>query len=499
MFLGTSSPRGPRLLGLVAGASIACSGGGDGRTTGGASLSTTATTATATASGTTGDTTGTTGATAGGASSSTSSTQASGSTGLPGCAFCDGPNEKCVDDVCVTTCQGQVPDPCGPNQVCDVISGECVDPGATCSLSGDYEPCGASKCGPGSVCDGQGACLPVAPCAEVACLDDGTCWGGACSCQRTHDCTQLPDEQALNGPFSTDIFDMAFAYDCTAFMVTLRSGTDYLRRLTTDGTLTEWPGVANLNMGEVAVLKPLTPPPGIAPGAPPLTSQPAPPVPSNHWGEVAFTYTCCAACGCFVDPPQGVARLDESDPNNPLPLVIPATVTQGSGPFGVKESANAGPMGLTWGQDRVLYVGNSTANGNLDTADLDAATQSQIGTLPARITAGAAVSAVHLLLAVEGGDVYRYNALTNTSEVLVNLGADVTSLEFDGFAGVVYASLQDLAVVTLDPWSGEVEPFETMPALGRVAVSPEGRLYYVPATTLVGNEPILSWDIPDSF
>ena len=491
----TLSQRGfGRVLALAAASAAACGGGGGGRTTAGSA--TTATTATTETAGTTqgGSTTDTTGAT-----TTTAASDTGASTGLPGCAFCDGPNEKCVDDVCVTTCQGQVPDPCAPNQVCDVISGECVDPGATCSLSGDYEPCGAGTCGPGSVCDGQGACLPVAPCAEVACLDDGTCWGGACSCQRTHDCAQLPDEQALNGPFSADIFDLAFAYDCTAFMVTLRSGTDYLRRLTTDGTLTEWPGIANLNMGEVAVLKPLTPPPGIAPGSPTIASQPAPPAPSNHWGEVAFTYTCCAGCGCFVDPPQGVARLDESDPNNPLPLVIPATVTQGSGPFGVKESANAGPMGLAWGQDRVLYVGNSTANGNLDTADLDAATQSQIGTLAARITAGAAVSAVHLLLAVEGGDVYRYNTLTNTAEVLVNLGADVTSLEFDGFAGVVYASLQNLAVVVLDPWSGDVEPFETMPALGRVAVSPEGRLYYVPATTLVGNEPILSWDIPDSF
>ena len=41
-------------------------------------------------------------------------------------------------------------------------------------------------------------------------------------------------------------------------MVTLRSGTDYVRRLRPDGELTEWPGVSNLDMGEIKVLKALS-------------------------------------------------------------------------------------------------------------------------------------------------------------------------------------------------------------------------------------------------
>ena len=37
------------------------------------------------------------------------------------CLFCSAPNQQCIDDVCVTTCQGQQPDPCEPAQVCDVV------------------------------------------------------------------------------------------------------------------------------------------------------------------------------------------------------------------------------------------------------------------------------------------------------------------------------------------------------------------------------------------
>ncbi len=271
-----------------------------------------------------------------------------------GCGVCDQPNQMCVDDVCVTGCQGQVPDPCEPDQVCDVISGECKDIEATCVVTGDYSECGDTQCGPGTYCDGQGACIPIAPCGGVSCNDDQLCWGSACSCTREHECQDVPDVDALNGPFATDIFDLEFADDCTGWMVTLRSGTDYVRRLETDGTLTTWAGVANLNMGEIKVLKALVP--ASAPDGQPdqLTNPQQSEV--EGIGEVAITYTCCPTCGCFVDPPQGVARLDEENMQNPLPIIIPAMPTQGSGPFG-NTPADAGPMGLTWGEDRVLYVG----------------------------------------------------------------------------------------------------------------------------------------------
>lgn len=434
--------------------------------------------------------------------------------GVDPCLFCDAPNQQCVDDQCVTTCQGQLPDPCGPAEVCDVMSGECRDPDAPCTLAGDSEPCDGQQCGPGSVCDGQGACVPVAPCGDVACLPSGECWGTYCACERTIDCTP-PAADALNGPFATEIGGLEFADDCTAWMVTLRSGTDYVRRLRPDGTLTEWPGVSNLNMGEVKVLKAVTPPAGIGVGRPgALAGAGRPAARAAHadalvgppaggvegLGEVAITYTCCASCGCFTDPPQGVARLVEDDPANPLPLVIEAVITQGSGPFG-SPAADAGPFGLTWGIDRVLYVGNSTANGDIVTADLDMGTQSALSTLAGRITAGAPVSAAHLLFAIEGGQVYRFNVLTLQAELVAELGDDVTSLSHDAFDGRVYAGLRSLEVVALQrtgPAVWTVEPFDVMPGRGRVAVSPDGQLWFSPVAILEPN-PIGAWDLPDAF
>jgi hypothetical protein len=430
-------------------------------------------------------------------------------TGATDCTFCNGPNEACIDDVCVTTCEGQQPDPCGPAQVCDVISGECHAPADPCTLSGSYIACGPSSCGPGSVCNGQGECIPLAPCGAVDCLDDGTCWGAACTCERQSTCTTAPDVTALNGPFSTDIGDLEFADDCTAWMVTLRSGTDFVRRLATDGTLTEWAGVANLNMGEIKVLKALAPPPRIGPGTAEalcaaatnagasgrLGQRPAAGV--EGLGEVAITYTCCPTCGCFVDPPQGVARLVEADPN-PLPIVIAALPTQGTGPFG-NTPADAGPQGLTWGVDRVLYVGNSTANGELNSLDLDTGTQSLLAPLPARVTAGAAVSAAHNLLATEGGTLYLYNVETAQVATIGELGEDVTSLSHDAFSGIVYAGLRNLDVVAIRPFSADVQPFDTMPAAGRVAVSPDGQLWYVPLKIVAPAESISAWDLPDSL
>ena len=216
-----------------------------------------------------------------------------------------------------------------------------------------------------------------------------------------------------------------FADDCNAWMVTLRSGPDYVRRLTPAGVVTTWTGVANLNMGEVKVLRRLTIPQ--LKHALPLADHPAPPKPVEGLGEVAITYTCCPSCGCQVNPPQGVARLDEMNVNNPLPIIIVAKATQGTGPFG-NTAADAGPQGLTWGEDRVLYVGNSTANGEYNTANLDKMTQEVVNVFNARVTASAPISPVHLLVALDGGDLYRFNVLTKQADFALDLMANVTSL-----------------------------------------------------------------------
>ncbi|HGG57724.1 MAG TPA: hypothetical protein ENK31_08010, partial [Nannocystis exedens] len=132
---------------------------------------------------------------------STASGGESSTTAGVGCGACDQPNQTCIDDVCVDLCQGMNPDSCGPDKVCDIISGECKDPDAACTVAGESQVCGEMSCGPGTICDGEGECLAIAPCAGVVCTEDGDCWGDACSCSRGKECDD-PSEELLNGPFS---------------------------------------------------------------------------------------------------------------------------------------------------------------------------------------------------------------------------------------------------------------------------------------------------------
>ncbi|MCA9695013.1 MAG: hypothetical protein KC636_35870, partial [Myxococcales bacterium] len=385
----------------------------------------------------------------------------------PGCGLCDEPNQQCVDDVCVTSCQGQDPDPCGPAQVCDVISGECVDANAPCSLAGPAESCGDASCGPGTVCDGVDACIPIAPCNFMECTGDGACWGTACSCERKVTCEEATAE-LLNGPFSSDISGIDFADDCNAWSVTLSGGQEFLRKLTPAGDLTTWGGIGDYDQGEVRVLRQLTIPQAKG-STETLTSAPAP-AHVEGLGEVALTYVCCPTCGdCNNNPlARGVARLDEENPMMPLPIVIFAEATQGMGPFENKW-LDGGPQGLTWGEDRVLYVGNTTANGDYNSANLDTNELTVEYAFAARVTASAPVSAVHILVAIIGGGLYRFNTVTKQADFAVDLMSDVTSLSHDPFTGHVYASLASLEVVRVEPFTGEVEPFATMPGKGRVA------------------------------
>jgi hypothetical protein len=415
-----------------------------------------------------------------------------------GCGACDEPNQQCVDGECVTGCQGQDPDPCGPAQVCDVISGTCVDADAACALAGPSVDCGDKQCGPGTACDDQGTCLAVAPCALEVCTSGGACWGGACQCDRGVTC-QDPAVDLLNGPFSADISGLDFADDCTAWAVTVSGGQEFVRRLNSAGELTTWGAIGDFDLGEVRVLRHLTVPQLTVPPDGVVTNAPTDPVRVEGYGEVALTYICCPTCGDCANNPnaRGVARLVEEDPNMPLPIVIFAEPTQGTGPFG-NMAVDGGPQGLTWGEDRVLYVGNTKANGQFDTADLEAATVSPVFLFPDRTTAAAAISPVHLIVAVHPGQLHRLNTITLQTEFVVDLMSGVTSLSHDAFNGDVYAGLASLEVVRVRPFTGEVEDFAIMPAKGRVAVSPSGNLWFTPVKYL-NPAPLSPWPLPTSL
>ncbi len=421
----------------------------------------------------------------------------SGTTSGVNCNDCSDPNQQCIDDVCVTSCQGQDPDPCGPDQVCDVVSGECHTPDAACTLGGPSLPCDTQQCGPGSACDGAGACIPVAPCADVACTGDGACWGTLCgACERAPGCSDPPID-LLNGPFSADISAIDFADDCTAWAVTVSGGQEYVRRMTSAGELTSFGAIGDFDLGEVRVLRHLTIPQLTLP--PPIGSDPQPPTPVEGYGEVAVTYICCPSCGDCANNPEarGVAHLVEENPNMPLPIIIYAEPTQGTGPFG-NIAVDGGPQGLTWGENRVLYVGNALADGDYSSADLETAKVANLYTFTARVTASAPISDVHNLVALIGGDLHRFNTNTHQTEFVVDLMSDVTNLTQDPFSGHVYASLASLEVVRVHPFTGEVESFAMMPAKGRVAVSPSGKLWFAPVAYL-NKTPLISWDLPASL
>ncbi len=67
--------------------------------------------------------------------------------------------------------------------------------------------------------------------------------------------------------------------------------------------------------------------------------------------------------------------------------MIYAEPTEGTGPFG-EFHLDAGPAGLTWGEDRVLYVGNTTAKRGdySNTADLEQGTVDIVYSFNARVT-----------------------------------------------------------------------------------------------------------------
>jgi len=146
----------------------------------------------------------------------------------------------------------------------------------------------------------------------------------------------------------------------------------------------------------------------------------------------------------------------------------------------------------------VLYVGNSTANGDYNSADLDAMTQQVEFKFASRVTASAPISPVHLLVALEGGQVHRFNVLTKQAELVVDLMSGVTSLSHDAFTGRVYAGTAALKVIEIDPFTGETATFQTMPGKGRVAVSPSGKLWYTPVK-YIANFPLSMWDLPGSI
>ncbi len=410
-----------------------------------------------------------------------------GAAGATGCGACDQPGQVCVQNVCKDDCRLPGAVACAAGTVCTVGSenkGQCVPPDEGCVVTSAQVTCGTKTCGPGTTCGLKGDCVPSLPCVSMGC-SGSTCWGESCSCTRPIFCAPAPlgapgEAKTLNDPAflrggksaSEGAFDLDFDPSCNAWAVTIISGPDYLRKSAPDGTVSSVTGVTNLNMGEVAVLT------GKDGGF------------SGGDGSVALTYTCCATCGCILSGsggnPQGAAIFDAT--TSTLPMKIPSTdFTTGNGPFG-SSTVDTGPYGLTWGLDRVLYLGNVVTNGDFYALDVLSGTKELITTFPKRVNAATPLDGEQLLVALEGNDIVRVPALGISGEpvTVIAMPAPVTSLVLDPWSGRVYAELGDLSIVSFRPGSSQVTPFATAPHKGRIAMGPDGYLYHL---TVYPDEP----------
>ncbi|MEZ4248127.1 MAG: hypothetical protein R3B99_07815 [Polyangiales bacterium] len=280
------------------------------------------------------------------------------------------------------------------------------------------------------------------------------CWGRSCVFERpTGGCTPATLERLNQDDFllggDGGAFDLEFDDACNAYAATMISGTDYLRQLAPDGTLTVWDGVTNLNMGEVAVLRAI----GGEFGS------------DDDPGEVALTYVCCASCGCVGADPQGVARLDRAGEVS-LPMVVEATPSSGTAPWG-SAVLDTGPYGLTWGRDRTLYVGNVTTNGDLVRASLaDGTSESSIASTrgSSRRTSSDAARCSSRSKAARSG----WRRRARRCRAFATVEGEVTSLFRDPLTGHVFVALAGGDV--LDSSSGEtVGTFVALGTSSRIA------------------------------
>ena len=411
-----------------------------------------------------------------------------GGAGGAGCSIdnCNGAGQVCQNDQCITDCRRNGAVPCPVPTVCnysDDKPGECVDPGQqACVISGGLlESCNTQNCGPGSQCDGNGLCVAALPCENLAC-DGSNCWGESCLCNRPPaSCTPAPlgspgQSNTLNDPAflrcgsigpncNGGILDLDFDEACNAFGVTFVSGQDYLRKIDPQGVVSEWGGVTNLNMGEVATQK----------GNNGTFGGP------NLENIVSLSYICCATCGCVINgsEPQGVARLDLA--NGTLPMEIPSMIfTTGNGPFN-QGGLDTGPYGLSWGLDAVLYVGNTDANGQYHALDLSQQNKTLVHTFGARVHASTPFNQLSMLVVLEGGDVYRTPVLGGQTQVtqLLSLPADATSIQRDSWSGRIYANLSNGDIVSFAADGSDLQTLQNIPGRGRISIAPDGYLYHL--------------------
>jgi hypothetical protein len=412
-------------------------------------------------------------------------------------ATCTAPGSSCVEGRCVPDCRPPGANACGTGAVCDFVDGLCRE-STSCTIAGPFGACGDGVlCGPGTECTFDGRCVPDGRCEGVTC-DGARCYGVACRCDRPAPrCTVAPLPR-LNAPdfvgaiptnmrADEGIIDLEFDDICAAYAVTVISGQDHLRQLTSDGMFRSWGGASNLDMGEVALRRTANGTLG------------------TELGELALTYACISGCtATSEDAQQGVARLDRMSAARPLPNVVPAMITRGTGPFG-NVTIDSGPAGLAYGPDGRLYVGNLDANGEYHRVDLATRARTLLHRFPTRVHAATVFDSTTILVALENRELHllRTEGMTPPTRWATVEGT-VTSLARDRFTGRVYAELRagtEPRIVEISRDGSRVTLFQRPARLGRIAIAPDNFLYHTAVYpdvqwTHAMMPPIQRWPLP---
>lgn len=73
----------------------------------------------------------------------------------------------------------------------------------------------------------------------------------------------------------------------------------------------------------------------------------------------------------------------------------------------------------------------------------------------------------------------------------------MTSIQRDAWSGRVYAELRDRRIVSFAADGSDLVTFQTAPALGRMAIAPDGHLYHLSSgAPWFGLAEIVRWPLP---
>ncbi len=396
---------------------------------------------------------------------------------LANCGSCGGacaaPDNVCAMGACAYDCRLPGAAACPSGRVCDYTSGACLAVDASCLLTGSFRACGAQSCGPGTYCDATTSrCAPFGACGALVCDTAGRCYGRDCPCTRPATCTPPTLDQLNTAPMNSGLVSLDIDDACNVYGSTVIGGTDYVRRMEPSGRYSEFAGLSNLDMGEVAVQR------GGGGSTP----------------NVAAVYACCSRCGCSGGVIQGVGVVDRA--TSAVPMTAPAEVTTGGSAIAAIYFSE-GPLGLAIAASGDVFVGNLRASGDYFRIAASGASPVMVTALPRRVHASAMLDPRTMLVAVETGELYRVDLAGGASpERVGTLGMGVASMRADFFSGRVYASLSDGRIVSFRADASDQRAVATLPDVQRIAFSPDGSLFHM-SVAAVGTARFARIDVGD--